>query len=251
MGSVTNLILRGHVRRSFQDDGLYRLVRDISGRGPVKIFIHTWDTVQSRVSWRLMPDDPTPVDDSMVRRYFRDLSDNIESLAVESESSVQIVGRREGVVAMSWSPIDGYKRMFYGMMRAAEMARARCEPGDMVVQTRLDVLSNWASFAHDKVLNFLDDRPEDWEPIRFLIRPATSKKELEMRFDRWMRWGAEYEPHWTTGVDNMYMATSKDMLDFTRHMYTNLDAISDKYRHFVHQEWISMFEAFNPEWATP
>ena len=239
------------MRNSFSNDGLYELVSKIHRRRPVRIFIHTWGNLQSSMSWRTMKHDATPVSETLVRGYFRDMSKSIETLVVESEETVAIHGRKEGVIANSWAPVVGYKRMFYGMMRGAELVAEKADPKDMVIQTRFDVLSNWVISQQDRMLDFLDEEPEQWERIRFLLRPASSEKELRMRFDRWIKWGAEYEPHWTVGVDNTYMATVKDRVYFLRHMYFDLDGVNEKYRSFIHQEWITMFEAFSPEWMKP
>jgi len=246
-----NLIIRGHIRSSLSNDGLRMLVEEMHKKKPVNIFIHTWENQQSSVSWRTMRDDPTPVSEDLVRSYFGRMSDSIKTVVVDSEEDVVIGGRNEGVVASSWAPILGYKRMFYGMMRGAELVAEKAEPDEMSLQMRFDALSNWASFKKNQILDFLDQRPEEWERIRFMIRPASSGRELELRFDRWTKWGPEYEPHWTTGVDNIYMASVKDMRDFLRHMYLNLDSVNDKYRSFIHQEWITMFEAFDPVWMKP
>lgn len=47
------LILRGHIRDSFNNTNLYDLVKDIVNIEPnIKIYIHTWNIFANSLSWR-------------------------------------------------------------------------------------------------------------------------------------------------------------------------------------------------------
>ena len=246
-----NLIIRGHIRNALKSNSLYRLVREISAQWPIKIYIHTWNVAQTSLSWRQMRDDSTIVSETMVINYFRELSGLIDTVIVEDDKNVCLEGDVKGKIASTPCPVKGYKYMFYGMMRAAEAVAEKAAPDELVVQTRFDVYSNWVSFSNKQILQFMSQKPAEWERIRFLVRPGESREELENRLERWKRWGAEYEPHWTVGIDNTYMARVADMRDFLQHMFHNLDRINAKYPKVQHQEWLTAFEAFNPEWMKP
>jgi hypothetical protein len=243
------LIMRGHIRDSFENSRLRNFIKKLGESFGLRVVIHTWNIRRNSLSWRTMGEDTRPVDESIIMDYFGESAGLVDAVMVDDDSKISLPGSLEGVVSMSWAPVRGYKLMFYGMMRAAEAAVGIYGRDETVVQMRFDAFSNWVNASQKQVQEFMASEPSDWERIRFMIRPADSPEELSSRFYRWMKYGAEYEPHWTVGIDNIYMAKAGDMLDFQRHMYFNFDNINKKYRGFVHQEWLAMFEAFNPEWV--
>lgn len=244
------LIIRGHVRNSLGDARLRDLVWSLIGRRPeIRIYVHSWNTVQSSLSWRKMHEDNTSVSEEMIFEYL-DCADNLVRIEVEDDRLVSIPGRVDGTVASTPCPIKGYKLMFYGMLKGSEYVMEDGGRGDIALQTRFDILSGWARMDAKRILDFLDDIPSEDEPIRFLIRPGTNKLERDLRFDRWLRYGAEYEPHWTLGVENVFSAKAEDMNGFLKHMYENFDEIESRYKGFNHQEWIPMFEAFGGRWIS-
>lgn len=243
-----NLIIRGHIRNSFENGALRDLVSSVAAKIPeIRVYVHSWDVVQSSVSWRGMKEDRTEVTPEMIAEYFG-IGDCLKKVVVENDTDVSLTGRLDGNVASTPCPIRGYKLMTYGMMKASEMVLKDSRPDDLVIQTRFDMLSNWVRTPPNKMLDFLDARPGDDEPIRFLIRPGENERERSLRFDRWIRHGSEYEPHWTVGVENTFMATAKNMNAFLSHMHANFDDVEAKYKRANHQEWIMMFEAFEPGW---
>jgi hypothetical protein len=49
------LILRGHIRDSFDNNNLYELIKSIYEKnGDLMIYIHTWSIFQNNLSWRKM-----------------------------------------------------------------------------------------------------------------------------------------------------------------------------------------------------
>lgn len=245
-----NLILRGHIRNSFEDDALKNLFASILDKVPnVKVYVHSWDVIQSSLSWRRMEENATKVTSEMIRDYLR-IGANLRKVVVEDDREVNVPGRVTGTVASTPCPIKGYKLMFYGMMRGSELVLEDSDPGELVVQTRFDMLSNWVRMPARRILDFLDARPGEKEPIRFLIRPGENERDRILRLDRWIRHGSEYEPHWTVGVENTFMATARNMNRFLAHMYLNFDKVEAKYSRANHQEWLPMFEAFDPCWVS-
>lgn len=242
------LILRGHIRKSFKDSALKKLVHSILEHIPdIGIYIHSWNVVQSSLSWRRMEEDRTEVTTEMIAEYLG-IGENLQRIVVEDDSGVVIPGRTEGTVASTPCPIRGYKLMFYGMMRGSEMVLEDSEPDELVVQTRFDILSGWARMTKERIVDFLEARPDNGEPIRFLIRPGENERDRRLRLDRWRRHGSEYEQHWTVGVENTFMATASNMNRFLSHMYYKFDEVESKYKRANHQEWLPMFEAFDPCW---
>jgi hypothetical protein len=221
-----NLILRGHVRNSFENKNLYGLISKLSKIQEIKIFIHTWNVIQTNLSWRHIPENKTNVSEELIKNYFEDLSVLIEKIIIDDDKKIEIKGRKEGNIGHSHAPVLGYKYMFYGMMRAAECVLNQVGPNALVAQTRFDVMSNWGSFRKEQIINFINAIPS--KRIQFMMPEVADES--------------------TVGIDNIYIATAKDMYDLLSHMYHNLDEIDErlkKIRHMGHQEWLTMFEAMN------
>ena len=46
------ILLRGHIRSSFNDNRLYLFIKRLLQTYNLEIYIHTWDILQSNISWR-------------------------------------------------------------------------------------------------------------------------------------------------------------------------------------------------------
>jgi hypothetical protein len=219
-----NLIIRGHIRKSFSNKILYNFIYSISKKNKLCIYIHTWNVFQSERSWRRIVADERAVEESTVRDYFDGLDVSIRSVKVEDEREVEIKGKKEGSIGHTPCPVLGYKYMFHGMLSAAESVLKDSGPDEMVVQTRFDILSNWAKLKEEKIVEFFDIAPS--KRIQFMMEEVANES--------------------TVGIDNIYMARAKDMRDFLKHMLENLDDINIKHKskmHIGHQEWLTMLEA--------
>lgn len=227
-----NLILRGHVRNAFVNRSLYHLIRRASEVAELRIFVHTWNVAQTNLSWRRIREDRSEVKDSTILEYFSDLSPLFKHIIVEDDKDVPIEGRTEGFVGHTPCPIRAYKYMFHGMLRAAEYAYLNSDPEETTVQMRFDILSNWKGFNNQDIIDLIARSPT--KRIQFMMNEMCDES--------------------TVGIDNIYVATAKDMYYFIKHMRDNLDGIDEKHksaRHMGHQEWITMLEAiaFNEESA--
>lgn len=219
-----NLIIRGHIRKSFENTDLKNFIDEISQVCKVNVVIHTWKIFQSGLSWRRIQENNSNVTEDIIRSYFGKISESISSVIIDDESSLSISGRVVGTVGHTPCPILGYKYMFYGMMKAAEHVADQVGEDELVVQTRFDILSNWAVVDRKRMVEFFKKKPT--KRIQFMMPEIANEDSV--------------------GIDNIYMAKSSDMRDFLRHMYNNLDEIDDRHkiaRHMGHQEWLTMFEA--------
>ena len=228
-----NLILRGHIRNAFLDNDLYELVNQVSKVTKLRIFAHTWNVKQTGLSWRRIPENLSSVDEKTIVDYFSDLSHLFERIIVEDEKDVPLKGRTEGTVGHTPCPIRAYKYMFHGMSKIAEYAFLNSNPEEKTIQTRFDLFSNWRRFEIGSILDFFAMKSS--KKIQFMLEESHDES--------------------TVGIDNIYMASAKDMHEFIRHMLENLDGIDERHkavRHMGHQEWITMFEAirFNDESAS-
>ena len=77
-----SLILRGHVRNSFDNEQLYNYLRDLADEYDLKIYIQTWNIQQTDISWRYVEKNETPVDEDLIYDYFQDLSGNVDKIMI-------------------------------------------------------------------------------------------------------------------------------------------------------------------------
>ena len=116
---MTILVLRGHVRLSFCNDGLYNLVKNIHSKNTdLKIYIHTWNIIQNNVSWRNLDISGISVVNETIYRYFKDLNHLIKHIIIDDDSKIELNGKTDGTVLPKVKgPLIGWKRYWYGKYR--------------------------------------------------------------------------------------------------------------------------------------
>lgn len=222
-GRRLNLILRGHVRSSFDDDGLRRLTREIQESFDLKVYVQTWNIVQNSLSWRSIPYIHSPVDEELVRKYLKGI--RVEEVIVLDDLRISHVGETRGKVGRTLCPVLGWKNMYYGMLSAARRVLEREGPGGITAQMRLDVLCN--SFVRPKG-EIIDFMSRDWDVIESGSQPGERMRFLRMEC--------------FLGVDNISMARTEDMHRFTSYMYHDMDRILRVHRDTINQEHIAFHE---------
>ena len=63
------ILLRGHIRNSFDTQYLYELMQYLSNNYNIEIYIHTWDIIQNNISWR-------EIKENNIVTFFQRYSDN-------------------------------------------------------------------------------------------------------------------------------------------------------------------------------
>jgi len=220
-----NILIRGHVRNSFREEGLVKLLRSLCLEFKCDIYMHAWDVVQTSRSWRSLEDDNTVVDQEFIRRGMLDVWENVKGLIIEDEMSVSLLGDVEKInnSSIRKNVLLAMKSMFYGKLRLTEHVSGVVEPDDMVFLTRFDVLSNSNSLRHDEVLDFISNPPVKDERITFLRKQNLSPN----------------------GIDNIYCGRAEDMFGFVRHFYTNFDEIYSRHNGTGYQEHVVFCERNN------
>ena len=79
------IILRGHIRNSFDDDKLYNLIKKISLNYKIFIFIHTWNIQQSSISWRKVDQINNIITPDTINNYFKDLVPLIKNIIIDDD----------------------------------------------------------------------------------------------------------------------------------------------------------------------
>lgn len=219
---VLNVVLRGHVRSSFEDDGLRWLLSDISESFSARIYAHTWSFVQNSLSWRGLENICREVDAGMVLNYLSGF--DVRSVAVDDDSAIPHVGNVEGNIGRTRCPVLGWKNMYWGKLAAMKVLTDVEPPDSTTLQMRFDVLSNPFSPKRQEVLDFVS---REYDTIR------SGAGDERIRFLRM---------HCFVGVDNIYMARALDMLRFNSYMYYEMDRILHVHRGTIHQEHIAFHE---------
>ena len=109
------ILLRGHIRGSFKNDDLYNLIKELSRKFDIQIYIHTWNIVQNNLSWRKLKTIPTRVSNDTIYNYFRDLKPLIKKIIIDDDKKIKLIGNTKGNVCRSGCPRIGWKNMWYGI----------------------------------------------------------------------------------------------------------------------------------------
>ena len=211
------LILRGHIRESFDDDNLYNLILELTQTYPIKIYIHTWNVQSSNISWRHIEQNNEPVTKDRILTYFRDLKPVIKHIIIDDDRNVQLIGKTEGNVAGSDAPLIGWKYYWHGQYKIAEYLYDKYDPETKpVVSMRFDVLTNSVAFDSNRILGFIARHKDDNFNMNSFITEG------------------EY-----IGCDNLYVGSVKTNYLLTKQFEQNMDKICEANRHIRNQELLA------------
>lgn len=195
------ILIRGHIRNSFINNQLYDFVRQLSKTNEIKIYIHTWNVMQTNLSWRHLNNINIIITEELIKKYFKDLQRYIVKIIIDDEKLNKLVGSLKGNVSNSKMPKVGWKNMWYGKKRIIDEIGKRESPNEIIINTRFDVFSNSNSFNMLALLYFINKN-------KFI-----SKKNVFL-------YGKE-----TLGIDNIYIGNFNTMFNLIYHFHYNLDFI--------------------------
>lgn len=218
------LLLRGHIRDSFDNNNLYNLVADISDIvDDLEIYIQTWSVVQSGISWREMEQDDAVVDEYLIQNYFRRL--NIKNIIILDDSQIELIGNTSGFVSNTKMPIRGWKNMIYGMYQGIKNIKENHKTKDNVVlNMRFDVLRNSFGFTEKQILDFVEANCE--------MAPKTNVFMINKPFP---------------GCDNAFIGTINTTYGLIERLYSKLDEVLKNYPDIFHQEYIVFYESYKQQ----
>jgi hypothetical protein len=212
------LLLRGHIRNSFDDDELYQLVKDFIQMDPsLEIYVHTWATENNNMSWR----PHKVITNEVIFTYFRDISQRIKLILIDDENNIPLFGSTEGNVTIT-SPCRklGWKRYLYGLYRLTNAVYKK-NKNATVINMRFDILKNSCAFQTPKcrIINFVHSN-------------------IHTKFDR----NKFFQDKETYGIDNIFMGTAATQAQLASHLNFCLDDISNFRKDVYHQEYIVFYE---------
>tara|TARA_B110000037_G_scaffold134203_1_gene152131 strand:+ start:2524 stop:3408 length:885 start_codon:yes stop_codon:yes gene_type:complete len=215
------LILRGHIRDSFDDNRLYNFIVYLKQKFKLYIFIHTWNVKSNNISWRTIKKDNTIVDERVIIDYFKNI--DIAKIIIDNDATnLKINGIVEGNIKTTLMPIKGWKNMWYGLNRLCEyilsnLKNINLNENTYTLNTRFDYFTNSTITQYvkkptnynfmNKIFNFSS------ETLMFLHNP----------------------PHFY-GIDNLYFGKFYKMFYTVTLFHTNLDSIIDCYDYIHAQE---------------
>ena len=144
------LIIRGHIRNSFENNDLYSLIKNIYHLdNTLTIYIHTWNIFSNNISWRRINTNNTIVTQDIIYTYFKDISNLIKKIIIDDDTKISLIGNISGKICRSAMPTIGWKNYWYGKY-AIVNELDKSNKTEMVINIRFDVLNN--SFSIDKNL---------------------------------------------------------------------------------------------------
>jgi len=200
------LILRGHIRGSFNTKELYIFVKELYTIFPnLTIYIHTWNIFSNNISWRDIKTDDNIVEPSAVFNYFNDIKHLIKTIIIDDDSKIKLIGNLVGNVGKSKMPLKGWKNYWYGKYNIINyIYNTRTDKNEFVINTRFDLFSNSCSYNYDcsQIINFLKKN---------YMNVFTENKFLM--------------PEYFSGIDNIYIGNIDTMYTLISKFYKELDNI--------------------------
>jgi hypothetical protein len=235
MSQKLSIILRGHIRNAFMDKTLYNYVKKLADEYDLKIYIQTWNIIQTDVSWRHMEKNESPVTDSLINEYFDDLSTIIKKIIILDDNKIKLIGKTTGRMGKTAGSYLGWKRMWYGKREiAAYLKMVEPEPDHFIINTRFDVFNNSVSFS----LNSINDKLKNI--MNSTVNPDSISKNIFLKDVEFF------------GMDNFYIGNVNSILKLAEQFNYRLDEIVNKYPRVTSHEFYTyhvnntlFFDKFN------
>jgi len=156
-----NIIIRGHIRNSFETNELYDLIKKLSEKyTKIEIYIHTWSIKQNNISWRKINNDYTEINNKYIESYFKDLYKYIKYLIIENDKDIILHGNLEGKILSTKTNILGWKRYIYGNYKIIQYLYEEniesLNNNSFLLNIRFDLFTNSYIFPYYEVIDFID-----------------------------------------------------------------------------------------------
>ncbi len=215
------VLVRGHIRESFKNRRFYNFLTDLGNRYNVKLYIHTWNTYSSNLSWRKVEENNSVVSFLDIITYFSGLNCNIQDVEIDDEKSIELIGDTTGNIFSTMLPKLAWKRMWFGINKMMEIINSKEDPTTLVVNTRFDLFNNSFSQKNNEDLIRLIDTNLD--------QPLTEIKFINT-------------PENLLGVDNFFIGPPPKLYKLVNHFHKNLDSINEQYKKINFQEVVVFYE---------
>jgi hypothetical protein len=201
------IILRGHIRNSFDDKRLYDLLHQILKiTGSLEIYMHTWNIYQNSLSWRPLKENKNVVNESIIYSYFDDLKPYIKMLIIEDDEKICLIGKTNGILHNTpRTPLIGWKRYWYGKFKIIEYVYNNyTDKNETILNIRWDILCNSNPLNRQDIIKFIQENKD---------QKFTKNKLLKVTGG---------------GVDNIYLGSINTQYILAYHFHHHLDDIVTK-----------------------
>lgn len=215
------LIIRGHIRDSFENDKLINLVKDIYNIDTnLKIYIHTWNILANTISWRHIEPNNTIVTKDIIYNYFNNsgLSHllELENIIIDDDTKIELIGNVKGNINNGPMPIIGWKNYWYGKHKIIKhIYNKKIDENELIINLRFDILNNINNSLFTHIIDFI-------------------KNNIGIHFTK----NVFINDNETGGIDNMYIGNINTLYKLSNYFYYFLDDILIKYNDTIHQEFL-------------
>jgi len=213
-----NLVLRGHIRDTFEKPDLYELVKCLYQLFPgLVIYVHTWNVFANNLSWRHINADNTVVTEETVTNYFKDMSHLIKHIIVDDDQAIAHVGKTDGTISRTPMPLLGWKNYWFGQHRVLQhMKDAGVHQATTLVNMRFDILTLADTYDFHKenvVTEFISLHADQQFTRNVFVRDYAF-----------------------TGMDNIYVGNLGTMAPLVEYFVYNMDRLIEAHPDLYHQE---------------
>jgi hypothetical protein len=209
------LILRGHIRTSFETNDLLIFIKLIYALYPeLTIYIHTWNIFSNNISWRKLKVNTQIVTEEIINTYFYDLKHLIKHIIIDDDSNIELIGNTTGNINNGPMPIIGWKNYWYGKYNIINyIYNTNISSNELIINCRFDVLNNSNTFNKEHLIKFITNNNKQNITKNIFL------------FD-----------HECTGIDNFYLGNKNTLYKLSKMFFYNLDDILSKNTDTINQE---------------
>uniref|UniRef100_A0A6C0DBI6 Uncharacterized protein n=1 Tax=viral metagenome TaxID=1070528 RepID=A0A6C0DBI6_9ZZZZ len=215
------LIIRGHLRETFNNNDFYNLLKKIYETNNIlKIYIHTWNIFSNNISWREINENKKEVTEKIMYEYFRELKDLIKHIIIDDDNKIELIGNLEGKIAGTKMPVLGWKNYWYSQFKIIDYIKSTNDlnSSELIVNLRFDVLNNSNSINQNWIIYFIKNNLDTcFYKNKFFIDDEI------------------------LGLDNIYLGNINTMYKLIYNFNNNLDTIIKKYK-TKHPEYLVYYE---------
>ena len=211
--------LRGHIRCSFDNSGLYDFITCMSQQFDVRIYIHTWLKRECTASWRPLIDKYKDVDikEQDIRDYLGTHCDKIKKICIEDEDESDLHGNIEGkLTPICMMPKRSWKFFLYGVWKSIDIIDDKNDKNAYMVNVRFDMFQKRLVFAWGQIGK--ENRPNNNQYIAQSIAEIICKRMKNPP-------RVESVSPSRNGYDNIFMGTVEAMTLLTSVLHKHLDTI--------------------------
>jgi len=212
------VVIRGHIRNSFEKPELYDFVETIRKLFPeLQIFIHTWNILANNISWRPVSANDTTVNKEMIHAYFGEMGQNIKHIIIDDDQNIKLQGKLHGNINNNSMPIIGWKNYWYGKYKIIDYLYRNedIENDTPIINMRFDLFDNSNNFEKESLIEF--------------IKSCTETQFVKNEF---------LFHHENKGIDNIYIGNINTMHALTHKFAHELDEILSRNPDIYHQEML-------------